>query len=157
MTGFLKILGSVILVLFIAIVILIIFDFGYIFRGIQATYFQGHNTAFIDDYPHFENRLIEAGTEPDKWPEHSNYNSVSSTKDLSELNEELETAAFLIIKNDSIWFEKYYQEYGPDSKTNSFLWPKVLFRHYWEALLKMDILKVWSNPFPIFSHSLNLI
>ena len=63
MIRFLKISGTVIFVLLIAVIILIIFDFGYIFRGMQATYFQGEKTAFIDDYPHFENRLIEAGTE----------------------------------------------------------------------------------------------
>ncbi|PKD21736.1 serine hydrolase [Salegentibacter salinarum] len=126
MIRFLKISGTVIFVLLIAVIILIIFDFGYIFRGMQATYFQGEKTAFIDDYPHFENRLIEAGTEADMWPEHSNYNTVTPTDDLAELNEELETAAFLIIKNDSIWFEEYYQEYGPDSKTNSFSMAKSI-------------------------------
>jgi CubicO group peptidase (beta-lactamase class C family) len=126
MIRFLKISGTVIFVLLIAVIILIIFDFGYIFRAMQATYFQGHETAYIDDYPHFENRIIEAGTEADKWPEHLNYNSVSPTQELAELNEELETAAFLIIKNDSIWFEEYYQEYGPDSKTNSFSMAKSI-------------------------------
>tara|TARA_Y100000588_G_scaffold392084_1_gene502751 strand:- start:47 stop:1201 length:1155 start_codon:yes stop_codon:yes gene_type:complete len=160
MTRFLKILGSVILVLSIAIVILIIFDFGYIFRGIQATYFQGHNTAFIDDYPHFENRLIEAGTEPDKWPEHSNYNSVESTQDLAELNEELETAAFLIIKNDSIWFEKYYQEYGPDSKTNSFSMAKSIVSALLGSAIKDGYIKSLEQPvsdfFPQFESDLKV-
>lgn len=126
MKRFLKIIGTIILVLSIAILILIIFDFGYIFRGMQATYFQGHKTAYIDDYPHFENRLIEAGTEAEKWPEHSKYNSVEPTEDLAELNEELGTASFLIIKNDSILFEEYYQEYSANSKTNSFSMAKSI-------------------------------
>lgn len=126
MIRFLKIIGTVLLVLSIAILILIIFDFGYIFRGMQVTYFQGHKTAYIDDYPNFENRTIKADNSTTKWPEHSNYNSEQATQELSDLNEELETAAFLIIKDDSIWFEKYYQEYGPATKTNSFSMAKSI-------------------------------
>ena len=80
MIRFLKIIGSVLLTLSIAIVILIIFDFGYIFRGIQTTYFQGHNTAFIDDYPYFKNDTIKKGSTTDIWPLHQNYNSVNATK-----------------------------------------------------------------------------
>ncbi|MBT8310939.1 MAG: serine hydrolase, partial [Flavobacteriaceae bacterium] len=30
------------------------------------------------------------------------------------------TVAYLIIKNDSIWFENYYDGFGPDSQSNSF-------------------------------------
>ncbi|SHF69384.1 CubicO group peptidase, beta-lactamase class C family [Salegentibacter echinorum] len=126
MKRFLKIIGTIILVLSIAILILIIFDFGYIFRGMQVTYFQGHKTAYIDDYPNFKNRKIESKATAKKWPEHSEYNSENATQELSALNEELETAAFLIIKNDSIWFEKYYQEYNAASKTNSFSMAKSI-------------------------------
>ncbi|MBI6120968.1 serine hydrolase domain-containing protein [Salegentibacter maritimus] len=158
MIRFLKIIGSVILTLSIAIVILIIFDFGYIFRGIQTTYFQGHNTAFIDDYPHFENRLIEAGSQKNTWPEHPNYNSVTPTENLAELNEELGTAAFLIIKNDSIWFEKYFQEYGPGSKTNSFSMAKSIVAALLGKAIKDGYIKSLEQPvadfFPQFTPKL---
>ncbi|WP_289021896.1 serine hydrolase [uncultured Salegentibacter sp.] len=160
MIRFLKIIGSVILTLSIAIVILIIFDFGYIFRGIQTTYFQGHNTAFIDDYPHFENRLIEAGSQKNTWPEHPNYNSVTPTENLAELNEELGTAAFLIIKNDSIWFEKYFQEYGPGSKTNSFSMAKSIVAALLGKAIKDGYIKSLEQPvadfFPQFTPKLKV-
>ncbi|WP_037318486.1 serine hydrolase [Salegentibacter sp. Hel_I_6] len=160
MIRFLKILGTVILVLSIAIFILIIFDFGYIFRGIQATYFQGEKTAYIDDYPNFENRLIKAGTQADKWPEHSNYNSIKPTKDLTELNEELETAAFLIITSDSIWFEEYYQEYGRDSKTNSFSMAKSIVSALLGKAIQDGYIKSLDQPvsdfFPQFKEELKV-
>ncbi|MGB8374816.1 MAG: serine hydrolase, partial [Salegentibacter sp.] len=60
------------------------------------------------------------------WPQTTDYNSAKPTQKLQELNEELGTAAFLIIKNDSIWFEKYYEKYGPKSKTNSFSMAKSI-------------------------------
>jgi CubicO group peptidase (beta-lactamase class C family) len=34
--------------------------------------------------------------------------------------------AYLIIKNDSIWHESYYDGYGPESKTNSFSMAKSI-------------------------------
>ncbi|MDN3595850.1 serine hydrolase domain-containing protein [Zunongwangia endophytica] len=115
---FLKYLIGIIIVLVILIYAL---DYNYIFKGIRVTYLKGHKTAYIDDYTEFDNRLIKADSlNPQPWPESSAYNSVSASDSLESLNRELNTAAFLIIKNDSIWFEKYYNQYSANSKTNSF-------------------------------------
>jgi outer membrane protein OmpA-like peptidoglycan-associated protein len=35
-----------------------IFDYDYILKGIRVVYFTGHVTAFIDDYPYFENDTV---------------------------------------------------------------------------------------------------
>jgi CubicO group peptidase (beta-lactamase class C family) len=135
-------------------------DFGYIFRGIKTTYLQGHETAYIDDYNHFENRRIKAKTEAAKWPLHSNYNSVDPTDKLVNLNEELETAAFLIIKNDSIWFEEYYQNYVPDSKTNSFSMAKSIVSALLGRAIKDGHIKSLEQPvsdfFPQFKEDLKI-
>ena len=34
------------------ILLLYIFDYSYILKGIRVVYFTGHSTAFIDDYPY---------------------------------------------------------------------------------------------------------
>src|SRR5690606_11737942 len=97
-----------------------VYNFEYILKGIRTTYLSGYTTAYIDDFPEFDNRVIASGNSPQPWPLHPNYNQVKATPELDQLNEELETVAFLIIKNDSILYEKYAENYGPDSKTSSF-------------------------------------
>ncbi len=100
--------------------------YDYIFKAVRTTYFTGHKTAFIDDYPYFENHMIHKGDSIQEWPVSSEYNKTEATSKLDSLNAELSTAAFLIIKNDSIWFEKYYQDYDTLSKTNSFSMAKTI-------------------------------
>ena len=111
--GLLLLLGIITLLLYI-------YNFEYILKGVKTTYLSGYTTAYIDDYTEFDNRVIAAGTSPQPWPLHRNYNKIEATPELDKLNEEMETVAFLIIRNDSILYEKYAENYGPDSKTNSF-------------------------------------
>ncbi len=99
---------------------LYITDTDYILKGIRVVYFTGHTTAFIDDFKYFDNDTIPASTHPQPWPKHSEYNIATPTKALQKINEELGTVAFLIIKNDSLWFEEYATDYGTNSHTNSF-------------------------------------
>jgi CubicO group peptidase (beta-lactamase class C family) len=108
------------------IILLYIFDYGYILRGLRVVYFTGHTTAFIDDYPYFENDTIKNGNNTSPWPIHNNYNSVNETKALKQINKENGTIAYLIIKNDSIWFENYYDGFTENSKTNSFSMAKSI-------------------------------
>jgi CubicO group peptidase (beta-lactamase class C family) len=116
---FLIIIGTLILLLYI-------FDYGYILRGVRVVYFTGHTTAFIDDYPYFENDTIKKGTHPNPWPLHKKYNSVKETKKLSKVNADWGTVAYVIIKNDSVWFENYYDGFNEKSKTNSFSMAKSI-------------------------------
>ena len=112
-------IGSIILLLYI-------FDYDYILRGVKVVYFTGHNTAFIDDHPYFENDIIEKGNNPSPWPIHEDYNTINETKKLTSVNIDWGTIAYVIIKNDSIWFEKYYDGFNENSKTNSFSMAKSI-------------------------------
>lgn len=109
----------------LAIGLIYLFNFDYIFKGIQSTYLQGYLTAHIDDHKFFDTRKIEAG-KPQPWPQHKEYNKFSLTRELQQKNKEAGTIAFLIISNDSIWYENYAEEYGPHSFTNSFSVAKSL-------------------------------
>jgi len=103
-----------------------ILDYSYVLRGIQVVYLSGHTTAYIDDYPEFENRTIAAGNNAQLWPEHNQYNTATPTEKLQKTNKDLGTVAFLIIKNDSIWYENYAEGYDENSKTNSFSMAKTI-------------------------------
>lgn len=98
----------------------------YILKGIWVVYLHGHTTAYIDDFEYFDKVEIPASKNPQPWPFHKDYNTVKATKKLSKTNIELGTIAFMVIKNDSIWFEKYFKDFGKDSQTNSFSMAKSI-------------------------------
>ena len=124
---FIKILGGILATLLLLVLLLHLFNYDYILKGIRVVYLTGHDTAYIDDYPEFANRTIQADTSnASEWPLHTNYNSVKPTQRLNETNEELGTVAFLIIKNDSIWYEEYAEDYGTSSRSNSFSMAKSI-------------------------------
>ncbi len=113
------------ILLILAVIALYITDYQYILKGVRVVYMTGHTTAFIDDHPYFENDVIDNGT-AQAWPKHKDYNKASATITLKDTHTELETVAFVIIKNDSVWYENYAEEYGSESQTNSFSMAKSI-------------------------------
>ena len=147
---------------FLLLASLVLYGLGYeyIFKGIRTTYLTGHKTAFIDDYPYFNNHVIQNSEKVQEWPLHKEYNEVKATPGLDSLNQELETAAFLIIKNDSIWFEKYYNGYSKLSKTNSFSMAKsivtaMMFKAIQDGYIE-NINQPVSDFFPQFKSDLSV-
>ncbi|MEM7185100.1 MAG: serine hydrolase [Bacteroidota bacterium] len=114
------------IIIVVCVALLYITDYDYILKGVRVVYMKGHTTAYIDDHTHFENVTIETGNQPQSWPIHEAYNTVSATETLSAKNEEMGTVAFVIIKNDSIWYEHYAEGYGTNSQTNSFSMAKSI-------------------------------
>ena len=82
--------------------------------------------ADITDYKYFENIEISKSNSPKPWPIHKNYNIKPETQNLKKIHTELGTVAYLIIKNDSIWHEKYYKGYNQNSYSNSFSMAKSI-------------------------------
>lgn len=79
-----------------------------------------HNFPDIDDYKIFENRTIHKSTNPQPWAISNDYNKKELPTKLSTKLEELQSVAFLVIKNDSIVIEKYWDDYSSKSFSNSF-------------------------------------
>ena len=67
--------------------------------------------ADITDYKYFDNIDIPKSKNPQSWPFHKDFNTVKSTDKLNATHDRLGTIAYLIIKNDSLWYEKYYDGY----------------------------------------------
>ena len=101
------------------ILILYVFDVDYLLRAVKTIYLKGHTTAFLEDYKEFPNRTIQKGT-AQPWAISKSYNSVPASDKLNTSHKNLQTVAFLIIKNDSIWHESYFDGYSATSKSNSF-------------------------------------
>ncbi len=114
------------------IFIMYITGYGYIIKAAKTVYGNGHITSFIDDWRFFPVRKID--NDPQhiwEWPLHKNYNRIKPTKRLLNEHKKLKTVAFLIIKNDSLFSENYYEGYHKDSLSNSFSMAKSIT----EALL----------------------
>tara|TARA_B100000780_G_scaffold76053_1_gene51282 strand:- start:7908 stop:9068 length:1161 start_codon:yes stop_codon:yes gene_type:complete len=101
-------------------------DIIYLSELIGTVYKMQRTEADITDYKYFENIEISKSTSPQPWPIHNNYNNISETKNLRNMHNELGTVAYLIIKNDSIWHEKYYKGYNKNSYSNSFSMAKSI-------------------------------
>ncbi len=123
---FLKnLLKWIVIIVGLSVALLYLTDTDYLIKAFRTIYLKGHKTAYLEDYKEFDNRTIEKGV-GQEWPTHVDFNTVKETEALNTWNETLGTVAFLIIKNDSIWFENYYEGFGKASKSNSFSMAKSL-------------------------------
>ncbi len=144
--------------LLVAIVVLLyVFDVDYLLKAVRVVYLHGKTTAYLDDYTHFDNRTIKKGT-AQPWATHKDYNKTKATQRLEDVHKQLGTVAYLIIKNDSIWHESYYDGYTKDSKSNSFSMAKTvvtaaMFKAIMEGKIKSTDQKV-SDYFPEFGKGL---
>jgi len=110
MKRFLKIFFGIIIV----INLLIVFSGKYyLYKAVW------YNTVNIDDYKLFVNRTVEAG-EPQPWKISEKYNKFKLPQYLTSRLEELSSVAFLVVHQDSLLFEKYWQGYSDSSLSNSF-------------------------------------
>ena len=110
----------------IIVLLLYIFKADYLIKAVRITYLNGHKTAFLEDYKYFSNRIIENSSVAQPWNISKNCNQIKATQKLEKLHQKKGTVAFLIIKNDSIWQESYYDNYNKDSKSNSFSMAKSI-------------------------------
>lgn len=124
---FIKFLGKwILLPSALLVTALYIFDYDYMIKAVRTIYAQGHKTAYLDDYKVFDTRIIHKSTNPQPWPLHKEYNKATATQKLKDIHAKTGTVAFLIIKNDSIWYEQYEDGYTKDSKSNSFSMAKSI-------------------------------
>jgi CubicO group peptidase (beta-lactamase class C family) len=114
-----KSLKFILVCIALVIALLYITDTDYLIKAVRTIYLKGHSTAYLEDYKKFDNQVIEAGT-PQPWSNHIDYNTMTISPELEKANQDWGTIAYVIIKNDSIWFEKYYDGFDENSKSNSF-------------------------------------
>ncbi len=108
-----KILGAL-LILFVSVNVAIqITGNSYIYKAVI------YNYADIDDLDIFDTRVVENAT-PQPWATAPDYNKATLPKILLEELEKNQSVAFLVIKNDSIRHEQYWDHYDQNSFSNSF-------------------------------------
>ncbi len=78
-----------------------------------------HQYPGIEDYKIFYNRVVEAGTYI-PWEQDSLYNTMTIADSTMNKIESYEPVAFLVIQDEKILYEKYWEGYSDSSLSNSF-------------------------------------
>lgn len=91
----------------------------YLYKGIWNTYFKGRTGPDIFEYEIFTNRKVEAGNSQ-PWPIAKNYNEKEIPPRYIQKFKALGTISYVIIKDDSLRYEEYWDGGSESSVTNSF-------------------------------------
>jgi CubicO group peptidase (beta-lactamase class C family) len=105
-----------------------------------------YNFADIDDHLIFHQRKIEAPATPVPWAISRHYNKLSLPPELQQLHEGLGSVAFLIVHDDSILFEQYWDGYSEESLSNSFSVAKSIVSVLVGVALKEGAIKSVEQP-----------
>lgn len=97
----------------------------YLYKAIGNTYLKGRGGPSIDEYLIFDNREIKSG-EYQAWPLGKDYNTKQVRKELLSDFNRLQTIGFVVIKNDSVRHEQYWEGFSDSSHTNSFSMAKTV-------------------------------
>ena len=115
-----------ILVITIAVLFAVVYTLNleYFVKGVRIVYLNGESTVFIDDLKYFDYEVIESPDKKSPWKE-SESKTTNFSLEFEDYNQKMGTAAYLVIHNDTIVGEKYYQDYSVNSSTNSFSMAKT--------------------------------
>ena len=117
----------IILVLAAAHLTLVVTNNTYIYTVLKMTVFKGQLSPSIDEYPEFVNDTVRnINGQIQKWQLARDYNSHELGGEYVEAHERLGSVAYLVIRNDSICHEQYWDDFGPKSHSNSFSMAKSI-------------------------------
>lgn len=91
---------------------------GHFLVALQKTYLSGQTGPSIDDFDKFTQRRI-AANQAQSIPVSTKFRNDLLDSETDYLNS-IKTASFIVLKNDSLLFEKYFESYDSQSVTNSF-------------------------------------
>ncbi len=118
---------------------------GYLMKGLWASYLHGYNSASIGDAQFFETHSIDAPAAFEEWPLHDAYNNQPLSEPLKATLEKTKTVAFLVVKNDSILSENYWDDYSDSSRSNSFSMAKSVVTMLAQVAIQKGILQDWNQ------------
>jgi len=118
---------------------------GYLVKGVWASYLHGNVSATIDDAKYFDTHKIEAANPAAEWALNPNYNKAGLTEKLKSVLLQTQTVAFLVIRNDSILTEHYWNNYSDSSQSNSFSMAKSITTMLAQVAIQKGMFKGWNQ------------
>ncbi|MCB0478170.1 MAG: beta-lactamase family protein [Crocinitomicaceae bacterium] len=92
----------------------------YIFKAVWATYFRGQTGPGIYDLDVFYYSTIPASDQPEPWKTFDGIEHLTLRQEQKKYLEELETTSILVIHNNEIIYEEYWDEHNKEKVSNSF-------------------------------------
>lgn len=138
-----KVLGAIALVLLLIVAGAKLSGNGYLLKGVWATYLHGENSATISDVRYFDSHEIAANDKPWQWPNDSRYNQQALSQKLQGVLTQTGSVAFLVVQNDSILTEHYWEGYTDSSLSNSFSMAKSITTMLTQIAIQKGVLKDW--------------
>ena len=124
---FIRIIGIVLFYLvFILNILILLSGKTYLYDGIYQTYFQGRTSPGIYDLHNFHNRKISQSSLPIPWVTNTGNNAIGLSKSEEEYHQQFDSKAFIILQNDTIVYEKYWDEHSIGKVSNSFSMSKSI-------------------------------
>ena len=120
-----KILKWVFIVLIVLVIAIVASGRTYLFKAVANTYLKGRSGPSISEYKIFSNNLV-ASDSVQEWPLAHAYNRNKLSAEQLSMMDSYKTIAYLVIKNDSLLFEQYWDGYSDSSHTNSFSMGKTI-------------------------------
>jgi CubicO group peptidase (beta-lactamase class C family) len=108
-----KLIWALVFILLSLHVAIWITGYTYVYKTLIYTY------PDIDDLDIFDSRLINSESSQ-KWPQGSDYNSAKLDPATRKMLVDKESEAFLVIKNDSIRYEEFWDKHNENTVSNSF-------------------------------------
>jgi CubicO group peptidase (beta-lactamase class C family) len=109
----------IVIILAVLCLSLIISGKTYLFKAVANTYFKGRSGPSISEFRIFNYHVVKASTGQD-WAVARDYNQHKLSAEQRTTIEKYKTIAFLVLKNDSIKYEEYWDGFSDTSHTNSF-------------------------------------
>lgn len=97
----------------------------YLYKTIQMTILKGQLGPDIEEYRSMPNASIY-GFDPEYWPKKQSYGTLSLSAEDEAYHEQNESVSFVVIHNDSMIHEEYWDGFSADSISNSFSMAKSI-------------------------------
>ncbi len=111
----------------------------YVFFLMKNTVLKGRLGPSIDEYEIFENRIVNVG-QATEWTYAKNYNIAKLNSGDLKYHEKYGTAAYVVIKDDAVLFQQYWNSYSDSSHTNSWSMAKSIVSHLIGCALKDSLI-----------------
>lgn len=125
MKVFKRILLGLIMLIAALWLLLVISGNGHIIAGLRSTYFIGKSAPDIDDLNLSKYNIIKTAS-PVAWPEDIDKEARIIPEEMLQSMMDFETTAFLVVKDDTLQYEAYWQGYHKDSVSNIFSMAKSI-------------------------------
>lgn len=106
-----KIIITIFILLSISLFAMAITDTTYLLNGLKVIYLRGQTDVGIYDYKAQSTTQIKANPQ-DEWELHEKFNQIQLSDSILKFHNELQSTAFLIIKDGKILIEKYFNDGG---------------------------------------------